>query len=74
MCDDFKALPKRNSSGHYCTLPLTSAAAWGPAVIEVFEDEDGFLWATNSHGKQEAEYASKVPFCPVCGTAAIKRN
>lgn len=55
--------PTRNEDGHHCKEKIAHAA-FGPAVGECFEDENGRFWATNG------EYASVVRYCPFCGEEA----
>lgn len=48
---------------HKCEGELPEGA-YGPAIEQCMESEDGSLWASNG------EYASQVNFCPYCGFKA----
>ncbi len=43
-----------------------SFSAYGPAITECCELDDGELWVSND------EYATRVNFCPFCGYKAKK--
>ena len=48
---------------HRCDLDSPSGA-YGAAVTQCEEDDDGTFWVGND------EYASQVNYCPVCGAKA----
>lgn len=54
-----------NDGKHYCEL-VSPKDIYGAAITEVYEDDDGRLWAGNG------EYASQVNYCPVCGHKAAR--
>ncbi len=49
---------------HHCDL-ISPSQAYGDAIAECDEDDEGRLWAGNR------EYGSQVNVCPVCGYHAV---
>lgn len=53
-------------NAHHCKLN-SPYEAYGVAIEDVYEDDEGRFWAGNG------EYGSQVNYCPVCGTKAPKQ-
>lgn len=51
---------------HHCELN-SPYQAYGNAIDDCYEDDEGRFWAGNG------EYVSQVNYCPVCGTKAPKQ-
>ena len=61
-----QALAQTEQAPHQCELN-SPYQAYGVAIEDVYEDDEGRFWAGNG------EYGSQVNYCPVCGTKAPKQ-
>jgi hypothetical protein len=63
---DHNQYQKPIGTTHLC-VPNSPDGAYGPAIDECNEDDEGRFWVGNG------EYESQVNYCPVCGMKAPRQ-